>query len=79
MFHMAFYYKFENDVIKYGTQTYQDSQKQTLLFENDVIKYGTQTVMVTPCTQTPFENDVIKYGTQTVRKSVLSNSGLRMM
>ena len=36
-------YKFENDVIWYGTQTKKGFDKNQERFENDVIWYGTQT------------------------------------
>ena len=57
--------RFENDVKKYGTQTFPLSSTASNLFENDVKKYGTQTSTSDLQHSCLFENDVKKYGTQT--------------
>ena len=70
---------FENDVKKYGTQTFTGAWLMRLEFENDVKKYGTQTNNVRRLSTTPPVNDVKKYGTQTVRFGEALRLCLRMM
>ena len=60
-----FYLAFENDVILYGSQTENQTRRNTSRFENDVILYGSQTQYFFCLTVLKFENDVILYGSQT--------------
>ncbi len=59
-------WKFENDVILYGSQTYPDWIVYDGTFENDVILYGSQTDLKGNRSDGTFENDVILYGSQTL-------------
>ncbi len=69
-------WKFENDVILYGSQTYPDSIS---CMTEDVILYGSQTNGYAEGKAQAFENDVILYGSQTALGALVGGICLRMM
>ena len=59
------FYRFENDVKMYGTETVDIDGHQVVPFENDVKMYGTETSLFRFFEVGQFENDVKMYGTET--------------